>query len=358
MTQTSQPGPARPVPSAADLPAAGLPGPIERPRRLRAGAAMRSLVREHTLRPADLVLPMFVREGASENRPIGSMPGVVQHTMDSLVRAAIEAVERGVGGVMLFGVPEHKDAVGSGATDPEGILNLALARLRSELGDATVIMADLCLDEFTDHGHCGVLDGAGRVDNDATLMRYREMALAQAEAGAHLLGPSGMMDGQIAAIRDALDAAGHLDVALYAYTAKYASSFYGPFREAVDSSLQGDRRSYQQDPANGREALRELALDVAEGADLVMVKPGLPYLDVLKEVAQASPVPVGAYQVSGEYAMIEAASANGWIDRDRTVLESLLAFRRAGASTVLTYYASEVAGWYRDGLPAHLREFL
>ncbi|HJG91444.1 MAG TPA: porphobilinogen synthase [Brachybacterium massiliense] len=358
MTQTSQPGPARPVPSAADLSAAGLPGPIERPRRLRAGAAMRSLVREHTLRPADLVLPMFVREGASENRPIGSMPGVVQHTMDSLVRAAIEAVERGVGGVMLFGVPEHKDAVGSGATDPEGILNLALARLRSELGDATVIMADLCLDEFTDHGHCGVLDGAGRVDNDATLMRYREMALAQAEAGAHLLGPSGMMDGQIAAIRDALDAAGHLDVALYAYTAKYASSFYGPFREAVDSSLQGDRRSYQQDPANGREALRELALDVAEGADLVMVKPGLPYLDVLKEVAQASPVPVGAYQVSGEYAMIEAASANGWIDRDRTVLESLLAFRRAGASTVLTYYASEVSGWYRDGLPAHLREFL
>ena len=334
-----------------------LPGPIDRPRRLRTSSAMRSLVREHSLRPADLVLPMFVREGARENRPVSSMPGVEQHTMDSLVRAATEAVRRGVGGVMLFGVPEHKDATGSGATDPDGILNRALARLRSELGDSTVIMADLCLDEFTDHGHCGVLDAAGRVDNDATLVRYREMALAQAEAGAHLLGPSGMMDGQIAAIRDALDTAGHLDVALYAYTAKYASAFYGPFREAVDSSLQGDRRSYQQDPANSREALRELALDVAEGADLVMVKPGLPYLDVLRDVAEASPVPVGSYQVSGEYAMIEAAAANGWVDRDRMILESLLAFRRAGASTVLTYYASEVAGWFQQGLPPHLREF-
>ena len=332
--------------------------PLDRPRRLRSTSAMRSLVREHTLRPADLVLPMFVREGAEESTPISSMPGVVQHSMDSLVRAATEAVERGVGGVMLFGVPEHKDAIGSGATDPDGILNRALARLRSELGDDTVIMADLCLDEFTDHGHCGVLDAAGRVDNDATLLRYREMALAQAEAGAHLLGPSGMMDGQIAAIRDELDTAGRQDTALYAYTAKYASAFYGPFREAVDSSLQGDRRTYQQDPANSHEALRELELDLAEGADLVMVKPGMPYLDVLRDVAQASPVPVGAYQVSGEYAMIEAASANGWIDRDRSVLESLLAFRRAGASTVLTYYASEVAGWYRDGLPAHLREFL
>ena len=277
------------VPAYAPIPP--VYAPIERPRRLRSSAAVRSLVREHTLRPSDLVLPMFVREGASENRPISSMPGVVQHTMDSLVRAATEAVERGVGGVMLFGVPEHKDAVGSGATDPDGILNQALARLRSELGDSTVIMADLCLDEFTDHGHCGVLDTAGHVDNDATLARYREMALAQAEAGAHLLGPSGMMDGQIAAIRDVLDTAGHADVALYAYTAKYASAFYGPFREAVGSSLQGDRRSYQQDPANGREALRELALDVAEGADLVMVKPGLPYLDVLREVAEHSPVP-------------------------------------------------------------------
>lgn len=277
--------------------------------------------------------------------------------MDSLVRTAVEAVENGVGGLMLFGVPERKDAVGSGATDPDGILNRALARLRAELGDSTVVMADLCLDEFADHGHCGVLDADGAVDNDATLLRYREMALAQAEAGAHLLGPSGMMDGQIAAIRDALDGAGHLDVALYAYTAKYASAFFGPFREAVDSSLTGDRRSYQQDPANGREALRELALDVDEGADLVMVKPGLPYLDVLRDLAAASPVPVGAYQVSGEYAMIEAAAANGWVDRQRTVLESLLAFRRAGASTVLTYHASEVAGWIRAGLPEQLAEF-
>ncbi|MFC0675663.1 porphobilinogen synthase [Brachybacterium hainanense] len=333
------------------------PVPVIRPRRLRGSAAMRSLVREHTLRPADLVLPMFVREGA-ESRPISSMPGVLQHSMDSLAAAAAEAAERGVGGIMLFGVPEHKDAVGSGATDPDGILNRGIARLRAELGDATLIMADLCLDEFTDHGHCGVLDAAGNVDNDATLERYRDMALAQAEAGAHLLGPSGMMDGQIAAIRHALDEAGWTDVALYAYTAKYASAFYGPFREAVGSSLQGDRRTYQQDPGNAREALRELELDVAEGADLVMVKPGLPYLDVLAEVAAASPVPVGAYQISGEYAMIEAAAANGWIDRDRAILESLLAFRRAGATTVLTYWASEVASWYRDGLPSHLREFL
>ena len=338
--------------------AAGGPVPIVRPRRLRTTGAMRSLVREHTLRPADLVLPMFVREGITEDQPISSMPGVLQHTEDSLVRAATEATERGVGGLMLFGVPESKDSVGSGATDPDGVLNRALARLSRELGDATVIMADLCLDEFTDHGHCGVLDAEGRVDNDATLGRYREMALAQAEAGAHLLGPSGMMDGQVAAIRDVLDAAGHLDVGLYAYTAKYASAFFGPFRDAVGSSLSGDRRTYQQDPANGREALRELELDVAEGADLVMVKPGLPYLDVLAEVAAASPVPVGAYQVSGEYAMVEAAAANGWIDRDKVILESLLAFRRAGATTVLTYWASEVAGWYRDGLPAHLREFL
>lgn len=333
------------------------PVPVIRPRRLRQSAAMRSLVREHTLRPADLVLPMFVREG-DEPRPISSMPGVQQHTLDTLVTAAAEAVERGVGGLMLFGVPEHKDAIGSGATDPDGILNRGIARLRAELGDATLIMADLCLDEFTDHGHCGVLDAAGRVDNDATLERYAEMAVAQAQAGAHLLGPSGMMDGQIAVIRAALDGAGHHDVALYAYTAKYASAFYGPFREAVDSSLQGDRRTYQQDPGNAREALRELELDVAEGADLVMVKPGLPYLDVLAEVVAASPVPVGAYQISGEYAMVEAAAANGWIDRDRAILESLLAFRRAGATTVLTYWASEVAGWYRDGLPEHLREFL
>ncbi|UYG17915.1 porphobilinogen synthase [Brachybacterium huguangmaarense] len=331
--------------------------PLIRPRRLRTTGAVRSLVRENTLRAGDLILPMFVREGLDAPREIASMPGVLQHTEDSLVAAGREAVDRGVGGLMLFGVPETKDAVGSGATDPDGVLNRGLASLRAELGEATVLMADLCLDEFTDHGHCGVLDDSGRVDNDATLVRYREMALAQARAGAHMLGPSGMMDGQIAAIRDALDAEGFTDVGLFAYTAKYASAFFGPFREAVDSSLQGDRRTYQQDPANGREALRELALDVAEGADLVMVKPGLPYLDVLRDVAQASPVPVGAYQVSGEYAMIEAACAHGWLDRERTVLESLLAFRRAGATSVLTYYASEVALWLQRGLPEHLREF-
>lgn len=318
---------------------------------------MRSLVREHTVRPGDLILPMFVREGAAEPTPIASMPGVLQHSEESLLAAAREAAELGIGGVMLFGVPEHKDAAGSGASDPDGVLNRALRLLCDELGDSTLIMADLCLDEFTDHGHCGVLDAEGRVDNDATLIRYQEMAIAQARAGAHLLGPSGMMDGQIAAIRAALDVDGHQDVGLFAYTAKYASAFFGPFREAVDSSLTGDRRAYQQDPANGHEALRELELDVAEGADMVMVKPGLPYLDVLRDVAQVSPVPVGAYQVSGEYAMIEAASANGWIDRDRTVLESLVAFRRAGATCVLTYYAVEVAQWIRDGLPEHLREF-
>ena len=324
-----------------------LPGPIDRPRRLRSSAAMRSLVREHALRPADLVLPMFVREGARENRPVSSMPGVEQHTMDSLVRAATEAAGRGVGGVMLFGVPEHKDAVGSGATDPDGILNRALARLRAELGDQTVIMADLCLDEFTDHGHCGVLDADGRVDNDATLLRYREMALAQAEAGAHLLGPSGMMDGQIAAIRDALDAEGHLETALYAYTAKYASAFYGPFREAVGSSLTGDRRTYQQDPRNRRESLLETQMDIDEGADMVMVKPAMPYLDVLREVADMSPVPVAAYQVSGEYAMISAAAQNGWIDLEPAIMESLTGIRRAGADIILTYWATTAAKMLR-----------
>ena len=332
--------------------------PQVRPRRLRATPAMRRLVAETRLHPAELVLPMFIREGATDAIDISSMPGVQQHSLDSFRRALTEAAEQGVGGVNLFGVPTAKDAVGSGATDPDGILNVAIRIAKEEVGDALVVQSDLCLDEFTDHGHCGVLAADGSVDNDGTLLRYRDMAVAQAEAGAHLVGPSGKMDGQIAAIRDALDVTGHEDTVIYAYTAKYASAFFGPFREAVDSSLVGDRRTYQQDPANGREALRELELDVAEGADLVMVKPGMPYLDVLKDVAQASPVPVGAYQVSGEYAMIEAAAANGWLDRERTILESLLAFRRAGASTVLTYHASEVAGWFRDGLPEGLREFL
>ncbi|GDY29463.1 porphobilinogen synthase [Gandjariella thermophila] len=323
--------------------------PTHRPRRLRRTPALRRLVSETTVAPRQLVLPMFVREGATEPAPISSMPGVVQHTRDSLRKAAVEAVDAGVGGLMLFGVPAHRDAVGSGATDPDGVLNVALRDLREELGDATVLMSDCCLDEFTDHGHCGVLAPDGTVDNDATLARYGDMAVAQAESGAHLIGPSGMMDGQIGAIREALDAAGHTGAGLLAYSAKYASAFFGPFREAVDSQLKGDRRTYQQDPANAREALRETELDLAEGADLVMVKPGLPYLDVLRAVAEMSPVPVASYQVSGEYAMIEAAVANGWLDRRLTVLESLTSLRRAGADVILTYWAVDAARWLASG---------
>ncbi|MEN3266141.1 porphobilinogen synthase [Pseudonocardia sp.] len=317
--------------------------PLHRPRRLRSTPALRRLVAETDLRPRHLVLPMFVKEGAGEPVPIASMPGVVQHTRDSLRKAATEAVAAGVGGLMLFGIPERRDAAGSAGVDPDGVLNVALRDVSAEVGDATVLMADTCLDEFTDHGHCGVLDADGRVDNDATLAVYAEMAVAQAEAGAHLVGPSGMMDGQVGVIREALDAAGHLDTGILAYTAKYSSAFYGPFREAVESQLQGDRKTYQQDGANVREALRELALDLEEGADLVMVKPALAYLDVLRVVAEAADVPVAAYQVSGEYAMVEAAAANGWLDRDRTVLETLTAIRRAGADIVLTYWATEVA---------------
>ncbi|AZL05073.1 MAG: porphobilinogen synthase [Brevibacterium aurantiacum] len=319
-----------------------VPGTV-RPRRLRRTPALRRLVTETRLHPADLILPMFVKETLSEPAPLTSMPGVVQHTLDSLLEAANEAVDAGVGGLMLFGIPEHKDNEGSQADDPEGILNRALTLLRDNLGDETVIMADLCLDEFTSHGHCGVLDASGGVDNDATLSRYASMAVAQARAGAHVLGLSGMMDGQVAACREALDLEGFTDVVIMAYSAKYASAFFGPFREAVDSELQGDRKTYQQDPANGREAMRELDLDLAEGADVVMVKPGLPYLDVLAEVACESPVPVWAYQVSGEYAMIEFAAAAGAIDRERAIEESLIAFKRAGADAVLTYWATEVA---------------
>ena len=304
---------------------------------------MRRLVAETRLHPAELILPMFIREGASEAVPVGSMPGVVQHSLDSFKAALAEVAAAGIGGVNLFGVPERHDAVGSGATDPDGILNVAARIAREEVGDALVIQTDLCLDEFTDHGHCGVLDGEGRVDNDRTLVRYAEMAVAQASAGAHLVAPSGMMDGQVAVIRDALDESGFPDVGILAYSAKYASAFYGPFREAVDSQLQGDRRSYQQDPANRREGLREATLDLAEGADIVMVKPAMAYLDVLADVAALSDVPVWAYQVSGEYAMIEAAAANGWIDRDRAILETLTGIRRAGADAVLTYWAVEVA---------------
>jgi porphobilinogen synthase len=291
---------------------------------------------------------MFVREGATETIPISSMPGVLQHTRDSLRKAAVAAVAAGVGGLMVYGVPTVKDAIGSGATDPDGVLNVALRDLRAELGDATVLMADTCLDEYTDHGHCGVLTPDGRVDNDATLERYAEMAVAQATAGAHLLGPSGMMDGQVGVIREALDAAGFADTGVLAYSVKYASAFYGPFREAVESTLQGDRKTYQQDPGNVREALREVALDLAEGADLVMVKPGLAYLDVLSAVAEVSDVPVAAYQVSGEYAMVEAAARNGWLDRQRTILETLTALRRAGADVLLTYWAAEAAAWLSD----------
>jgi porphobilinogen synthase len=321
------------------------PFPTSRPRRLRRTAALRRLTAEVSIKPADLILPMFVAEGLSDPRPINSMPGVVQHSLDSLAKAGLEAVQAGVGGLMLFGIPTYKDAEGSGADDPNGILNAGLARLKFELGDATVLMGDLCLDEFTDHGHCGVIKADGSVDNDATLLRYNSMALAQAEAGADLLGTSGMMDGQVGAIRTTLDQAGRDDVGVLAYAPKYASSFYGPFREAVDSSLTGDRLTYQQDPARGvKEALAEVAHDVAEGADAVMVKPAMPYLDVLSAVAAASPVPVAAYQVSGEYAMVEAAAERGWIDRDRAISESLLSIRRAGASMILTYWAVEVAG--------------
>ena len=327
---------------------AAFPGaafPAARPRRLRRTPALRRLVAQTRLHAADLVLPMFVKESLTEPAPLTSMPGVVQHTRDSLKAAAASAVSAGVGGLMIFGIPAVRDGIGSQATDPDGILNVALADLRTELGDATVLMADLCLDEFTDHGHCGVLTESGEVDNDGTLLRYREMAVAQAVAGADLVGTSGMMDGQVAAVRSALDAAAFTDTGVFAYAAKYASAFYGPFREAVDSPLIGDRRSYQQDPANRREAAREVALDVAEGADLVMVKPAMGCLDILADVA-AMPgvtVPVAAYQVSGEYAMIEAAAASGWIDRDRAVVESLTSIRRAGAQIVLTYWAAEVA---------------
>jgi porphobilinogen synthase len=316
---------------------------VHRPRRLRQSAAVRRLVRQTRLDPAELILPVFVREGADEPVPIASMPGVVQHSRASLREVSRQVVAAGLGGIMLFGVPERRDAVGSGADDPQGILNVALRDVRDVVGDDTVVMADLCLDEFTDHGHCGVLDAGGRVDNDATLDRYAAMALAQADAGAHMLGLSGMMDGQVGVVRSVLDDAGHQDTLVLAYAAKYASAFYGPFREAVESTLQGDRMTYQQDPANATEALREVRLDVEQGADIVMVKPALPYLDILRRVADEVEVPVAAYQVSGEYAMVEAAAAAGMIDRDRAVAESLTAIRRAGAQTVLTYWALEVA---------------
>lgn len=322
--------------------------PQHRPRRLRATNALRRLTSEYRLAPAELILPAFIREGLSEPLPISSMPGVVQHSTESLKRAAVQAVENGVGGIMLFGVPATRDATGSASLDPEGVLNKAIRDVRAEVGDELVVMSDLCLDEFTDHGHCGVLNASGGVDNDATLEIYADMAVAQARAGAQVLAPSGMMDGQVGVIRQALDAAGFQERSVLAYAAKYASAFYGPFREAVDSQLTGDRRTYQMDPGNRREALLEVELDLAEGADMVMVKPAMSYLDILADVAAMSPVPVSAYQVSGEYAMIEAAAANGWIDRRRTIEESVLSIKRAGASMVLTYWAAELAGWLKN----------
>ncbi|SCE76475.1 porphobilinogen synthase [Micromonospora viridifaciens] len=325
-----------------------MPYPEIRPRRLRRNVAVRRLVAETRLDPAELVLPMFVKEGLTEPRAVASLPGVLQHSRDSLRKAAVEAVQAGVGGLMLFGVPAQRDESGSGGLDPEGILNVAIRDVIAEVGDATVVMSDLCLDEFTSHGHCGLLTPDGAVDNDATLEAYARMAVAQADAGVHMVGPSGMMDGQVGVVRRALDAAGHQDVAVLAYAVKYASAFFGPFRDAVESALDGDRRAYQQDPANLRESLREVELDVAEGADLVMVKPALPYLDVVSAVRAAVDVPVAAYQVSGEYAMVEAAAANGWIDRERVMLETLTSIRRAGAQIILTYWAVEAAQLLRQ----------
>ena len=322
--------------------------PVDRPRRLRVSAPLRRLVAETRVAPADLVLPVFVKEGLSAPAPIASMPGVFQHTLDSVRKTAAEAVAAGVGGLIVFGVPAVKDARGSGADAADGIGQQAIAALVSEVGDQAVVMSDLCLDEFTSHGHCGVLRPDGSVDNDVTLTRYAAIAVAQARAGAAVVAPSGMMDGQVSAIRAALDESGFVDVAVMAYAAKYASAFYGPFRDAAECAPQfGDRASYQQDPANGREALREVALDLAEGADIVMVKPAGLYLDVVSAVAAQSPVPVAAYQVSGEYAMVEAAAANGWIDRDRAIVESLTSIKRAGADIVLTYWATEAASLVR-----------
>jgi porphobilinogen synthase len=318
--------------------------PSVRARRLRTTRAMRRLVAETTLRPDDLVLPVFVKEGITDPQPVTSMPGVVQHTRDSLRKAAAEAADAGVGGIIVFGVPAVKDGRGSQADDPAGISQRAFEDIRAETGDALVVMADLCLCEYTDHGHCGIVSPSGEVLNDPTLERYASTAVAQARAGAHVIAPSGMMDGQVGAIRAALDAAGLFDTAVCAYSVKYASAFYGPFREAAEGAPKfGDRATYQQDPSNVDESLREVELDLAEGADIVMVKPALTYLDVIRRVADEVRVPVAAYQVSGEFAMVEAAAANGWLDRDKTIMETLTAIRRAGAGFVLTYWATEVA---------------
>lgn len=314
-----------------------------RPRRLRNSAAIRRAIAETNISPRQLVLPVFVAEGISEPKPISAMPGVMQHTLNSLPALLDEVLAAGIGGIMLFGVPTTKDATGTQADAPDGILNEAVATCLSHVGNQTLIMADLCLDEFTDHGHCGVLDTQGAVDNDATLKRYAAMALAQARAGAHVLGLSGMMDNQVETVRGALDDAGFHDTLILSYSAKYASGFYGPFREAVDSTLEGDRRTYQIDPRNLKAGLLETKLDIEQGADIVMVKPALAYLDVLHQVSEFSPVPVAAYQVSGEYSMIEAAAQKGWIDRETTIVESLRCIARAGADLIFTYWALEFA---------------
>jgi porphobilinogen synthase len=319
--------------------------PIERPRRLRRTSALRRLVAETSLTPGDLVAPLFVAEGRDQPRAIASLPGHFQHTLESLSEE-VRALQRvGVGGVILFGVPAHKDELGSGAFDDEGIAQVALRRLRDEFGDEVVVMADLCLDEYTSHGHCGILRADGTVDNDATLDLYGRAAVAQAKAGAAVVAPSGMMDGQVGAIREALDAQGYVDTVIMAYAAKYASALYGPFREAVGVEIAdgGDRRSYQQDYRNRRESWREARLDVDEGADIVMVKPAMTYLDVLSDLRREVDVPLCAYHVSGEYSMIKAAAAQGWIDGDAVALEQLTAVRRAGADFILTYFAREVA---------------
>ena len=315
----------------------------ERPRRLRRTEGMRRLVRQVHLDPANLILPVFVREGAKEPIAIGSMPGVVQHTQSSLKAAVNEAAKAGVGSVMIFGVPATKDANGDAACAHDSILADAIRWTKAEIGDSLPVIADLCLDEFTTHGHCGVLDAHGNVDNDATLAQYQRMAITLADAGADILGLSGMMDGQVGAVRSALDAEGNIDTVLLAYAAKYASAFYGPFRDAVESTLEGDRKSYQQDPGNVMEAIREVRLDVAEGADIVMVKPGLPYLDVIARVSGEVDVPVAAYVVSGESSMMEAAAAAGMLDRERAILETLTSVKRAGADIIATYWATEVA---------------
>ncbi|WP_405473072.1 porphobilinogen synthase [Streptomyces canus] len=319
------------------------PVPFYRPRRLRRTPALRRLTAETRVSAANLVQPLFLREGLKEPREISSMPGVYQHTRDTLRKAAVEAVDKGVGALMLFGIPEHKDPQGSGAVDPDGILQTALRDVSEEVGDATVVIGDINLDEYTDHGHTGVLDADGDVDNDASIELYAQAALVQAEAGAQVVAPSGMMDGQVRRIREALDAAGHQSVAILGYSAKYASHYYGPFRDAVESTLTGDRKGYQQYPGNIRESLREVDLDLAEGADMVMVKPALAYLDILSMIAGHVDVPVAAYQVSGEYSMIEAAAAKGWIDRDNVIRESLTSIHRAGASQIITYWAAEFA---------------